>query len=340
MIPPKKIVNGKDFSRFASDKLHIWSDLIGCEVTHTERGSGHILSVEQRPNYIPLIRINYSNETVVFNSNSFLSGKCFLSVDEDLARLVEESAEAVAAQERVRARLEALKNEKNEQIKKDRTRVVNAFGHLAKKYNVPVALLWDNNEITPLGSILEKLESNEQLNEWELDWLESKQQNRLLATVYYRGHKHSGDPWLLVKACKFLRKASLPEKVLSVTSDAFLSRFQNAKVRSALLTTRGGAFRDLNELASAKMSALDAIRASPVSYHPHNLIGAILYEEGSPSEGDEHFTEAIRLGSTPRDQDYEIRKALARSTVEARDKVINYLLSKDPNKYSWVRNLA
>ena len=340
MIPTKQTVNGKDVARFASKKLHIWSDLIGCEVTHTDWGPGHIISVEQRPNYIPLIRVKFINETAVFNSDSFHSGKFFLSVDVDLASLVEASAEAVAAQERELARLEALNNEKKERIKRDRSRVVNAFENLAKKYNVPVTLLWDNNNITPLGPILEKLEGNEQLVKWELDWLEGEEQNRLLATAYYRGYKHSGDPWLLVKACKFLRKASLPEKVLSITSDAFLSRFQNGKVLSALLTTRGGAFRDLNELASAKMSALNAIRASPVSYHPHNLIGAILYEEGSPSEGDQHFTEAIRLGSTPRDQDYEIRKALARSTVEARDKVINYLLSKDPNKYSWVRNLA
>ena len=75
MTLPMQTINGKDLARFASDKLHIWSDLIGCEVTHTERGSGVILSVEQRPNYIPLIRIKFSKETATFNSDSFLNGK-------------------------------------------------------------------------------------------------------------------------------------------------------------------------------------------------------------------------------------------------------------------------
>jgi hypothetical protein len=46
-------INGKDFARFASDKLQIWSDLIEAKVTHVEYGSGEILSVEQRPSYIP-----------------------------------------------------------------------------------------------------------------------------------------------------------------------------------------------------------------------------------------------------------------------------------------------
>lgn len=340
MTLPMQTINGKDLARFASDKLHIWSDLLGCEVTHAELGSGKIISIEQRPHYIPLIRVQFSTETATFNSDSFLNGNLSVSVAVDLATRMEEWAKRVAEQERELAKQEAIENAKKQQIEEDRARVLSAFHQLASKYNAPVALLWENNEISPLGSILEKLEGQEQLDAWELDWLESRYQNRLLVTIHFRSYKHNHDPWLLVKVCKCLRKAGLPNKVLSVTSDASASKFQSSKVLSALLTTRGGAFRDLNDLAAAKKSALDAIRASPVSFHPHNLMGAILYEEGSPSEGDEHFAEAIRLGSTPRDQEFEIRMALNRSTTEARDRVIKYLLSKDPKKYSWVRDLS
>jgi len=334
MTLPMQTIDGKDLARFALNKLHIWSDLVGFEITHAERGSGEILSVEQRPNYIPIIRIKFGNETATFNSDSFLNFKSSVSVDVDLAKRVE----VVAEQKRELAKQEALEKAKKEQIEKDRARVLSAFCQLVSKYNVPADLLWENDEISPLGPILEKLEGHEQLDVWELDWLESKQQNRVLATIYFRSYKHKNDPWLLVKACKFLRKASLPEKVLSITNDFSSSRIQNNKVHSALLTTRGGAFRDLNDLAAAKTSALDAICVSPVSFHPHNLVGAILYEEGSPSEGDEHFAKAVRLGSTPRDQEFEIRRALNRSTAEARNKVIDYLLSKDAKKYSWVTN--
>lgn len=320
-------INGKDFARFASDKLQIWSDLVGAKVTHIELGPGEIRGVEQRPNYIPLIHIRFSGESATFNSDSFLSGKSSILVDADLAKRVEEWI-----------RRETLEKDKKAQVAKDRAQVIAAFDQLATKYHTPAELFWDNDEISPLGSILEKLEGHEQIDAWELSWLEDKQQARLLATIYFRDYKHNGDPWLLVKTCKFLRKANLPDKVVSVTSDIFPSDILNSRVHSALLTTRGGALRDLNDLTAAKKSALDAIRVSPVSFHPHNLIGAILYEEGNPSEGDKHFAEATRLGSTPRDQEFEIRRALDRSTTKARDKIIEYLLAKDEKKYSWARS--
>jgi tetratricopeptide (TPR) repeat protein len=137
-----------------------------------------------------------------------------------------------------------------------------------------------------------------------------------------------------------LRKAELPEKVISVTDDVSVCEIPNKHALSALWTTRGGAFRDLNDLAAAERAAADAIRESPTSYHPHNLLGAVMYEMGRPAEGDEHFAEATRLGSAPRNQDSEIRQALRRSSPEARRKVVEYLLAKDPAKYSWARRFA
>ncbi|MDX9862161.1 MAG: hypothetical protein RBS99_14725 [Rhodospirillales bacterium] len=325
MTLPTQAINGKDLARFASDKLHVWSDLVGRKVTHVELGSGEILSVEQRPNYIPLIRIKFGNEASLFNSDSFLDGKSSVLVDVGLAKRVEEW-------------LRALADEKanKEQIKKYKNRILKEFAPLVRKYNTQDYLLLENNEISPLGPILKKLECHKQLDAQELDWLEHKQQNNLLATIYFRNYKENDDQWLLVKACKFLRKAGLPEKVLSITSDVSSSNTRDKKVLSALLTTRGGALRDLNNIEEAKKSALDAIRISPMSFHPHNLMGAILYEEGSFIEGDKYFDESDRLGSNPRDHKIEIQRMLSRSTTEARNKIIKFLLSKDSKKYSWV----
>ncbi|MEY3788787.1 MAG: hypothetical protein RIQ94_939 [Pseudomonadota bacterium] len=102
-------INGKDLALFASDKLQIWSDLIEAKVTHVEYGSGEILSVEQRPGYIPLIRIKFSRDIVTFNSDSFLSGKTSVLINVSLAERVEEWAKTAADREQECAEQKALK---------------------------------------------------------------------------------------------------------------------------------------------------------------------------------------------------------------------------------------
>ena len=313
--------NQEDFCGFAADQLLLWSDLIGAKVTHEERGDGIIANVEQRKNYIPLVLLKFGNETVTFNADSFKNGKTLLAVPSAVASDV--AAWSALQSELERARLAREAREKD-------------FEPLAAKYHVPSIELWDGESISPLASVLAKLEADDLPNNLEIEWLEDRELHRLIATIHYRHYRRTGDPWSLAKACKFLRKAHLPGKVIAVSGDIFSTNMQDKKALSALWTTRGGAFRDLNDLRAAKQSAKNAIQESPTSFHPHNLMGAILYEEGSPSEGDEHFVEALKLGSTPRDQDLEIRKSLDRSAPEARRKVIEYLLSKDPSKYAWV----
>lgn len=329
-------INGKDISRFASDKLHIWSDLTGCEVIHAERGHGKIVSVEQRPNYIPLIRIKFSDETSTFNSNSFLNGKSSISVNASLARSIEEWRKTVAKQEQEAERQAELLRQK--QAQKDAA--IQVFRPLTSKYSVPESELFRGDDLYPLGAILEKLETDDQVESWEIDWLEERDLQRLVALVHFRKYKREDDYWSLVKSCKHLRKANLSQKVIDLTTPEKLVKSPDLRVRSALLTTRGGAFRDLDNLSSAKDSAIKAIEASPLSYHPHNLLGAILYEEGSPSDGDKAFERAIELGATPRNQDFEIRSALKRSSIEARETVVAYLLHKDPKRYAWVSTFA
>ena len=329
-------INGNDISRFASDKLHIWSNLIGCEVIHAERGRGIVVSVEQRPNYIPLIRINFSNETFTFNSNSFLDGQSSILVNASLARSIEEWLKAVAKQEQEAERRAELLRQKEAA----KEAAIQVFRPLTSKYSVPESELFRGDDLSPLVAILEKLETDDQVESWEMDWLEERDLQRLIALVHFRKYRRENDYWSLVKTCKHLRKANLPQKVIDLTAPEKLVRSPDLRVRSALLTTRGGAFRDLNNLPDSKDSAIKAIEASPLSYHPHNLLGATLYEEGNPSDGDKAFERAIELGASPRNQDFEIRSALKRSSVDVRETVVAYLLHKDPKRYAWVSTFA
>ena len=69
-------VGAVGFSKYVGNRNEIWSDLIGMKVTHSYYGTGRIISVEQRKNYIPLIYLSFDNKNnILFNSDSFKSGK-------------------------------------------------------------------------------------------------------------------------------------------------------------------------------------------------------------------------------------------------------------------------
>jgi hypothetical protein len=130
----------------------------------------------------------------------------------------------------------------------------------------------------------------------------------------------------------------MPGKVIELVTDQFLSKIQTGKVKSALLTNRAGAKRDLNDLEGATADGHGAVKINPQSFHPHNLLGAVYFQAGEPQLGDKHFEIAISLGSSREEQDYEIKTALQKSTPEARVAVVEYLLAKDPIKYAWLRS--
>jgi tetratricopeptide (TPR) repeat protein len=323
-------VNGKDLSGYADSRLTIWSDLVGVEVIHSDRGSGTIVKVQQRQDYLPLIQIKFVNEICTFNPNSFKDGKAELFIPADLASKVKHWAVE-------KEKAEALEQVKREVLERKKAEIFDNYGSLAKKYNVSSIYLWEEDSSSPLVVILDKLESQSYPSQAERDWLKLRKLHNLLATVYYRDYLRTDDIWQLVKTCSNLREAKLPKKVIQITESVTLSDNQDKRAIGALWTTRGAAFRDLNDLESAKKCAKQAIQVSPDSYHPYNLAGAISYELNEPVQGYKYFDKAIRLGSTSKEQESTIREALRRSTREVRRQVADYLFAKDPIKYGWVK---
>jgi len=182
------------------------------------------------------------------------------------------------------------------------------FVELAKKYKVDIDKVADEYGETKLAKILIKFDKRDALDESELSWLEKKAEYRLLATYYYLDFLtlppvHDPLNFSLSKACKFLRKARLPEEVIEITNKAMVRGGENYG-DSAVITSRGAAFRDMGKLADAKKCVDEAIRISPDSYHPYNLAGAIYFDEMNIKVGEEYFKKAIDLGSdtTFRDQ--------------------------------------
>jgi hypothetical protein len=217
------------------------------------------------------------------------------------------------------------------------------FVALKRKYKVES--FKDTSPLSPLYKILLKIESSERLNDANLSWLKL---NRLGGPIriYARREavecenrfKATGDRWEAVKASRFWRMAKQPTKALAVTkglTDGLGAG--DSKLKSAILTTRGGAFRDQRQLGDAEACGQEAIQLDQQSFYPYTLLGAVYYQKGDPQRGDEFFAAAEKLGAKPEVRDRDIRRAVSQAGEDERQIVAQYLLEKDPARYRWAR---
>lgn len=263
--------------------------------------------------------------------------------------------------------IECLKNSKREDI------IILAqekhFAALKLKYDV--LDYQDKLHTSLLYTILQKLELEERLEPTDVAWLQENKTEVPQATYsYYRWQekpKYQGtklfsgkiwiayhtieanfyeqkfqrtdNKWNLANASSHWRKADKPEQALQLTNNLEFDKIKENKLKSALLTSRGGAFRDIEKLDKAENCARQAIEYQPKSHHPYTLMGAICFERHQYLDGEHWFQEAIKRGANPRDTDYEIKRVVKNAKDEnKRREVIEYLLKKDSQRYSWAKS--
>ena len=199
-----------------------------------------------------------------------------------------------------------------------------------------------------LYPILKKLAANSHLTDGEVVWLETEKLLNPSNKIFVTHHKmeaqfnesefkRTKDYWKLANASAHWRKAEEPENALAQTYNLNYQQIKPAKLKAALLTTRGGALRDINRLEDAEACAHQAIKYFPDSHNPYTLLGALCYDTGRYNEGDRWFDEAQKRGAKPQDQDTEIRRILGKSNKEERQQLIAHLLKKDPDRFDWVK---
>lgn len=205
---------------------------------------------------------------------------------------------------------------------------------------------------SPLYSILVKLNANQRLSDDDLIWLEAEKlfypdmaifvtHHRLEALHFEEEFKQTKGFWNLVNASAHWRKANQPLSALKLTNDLQqLRSLKEAKLRSALFTTRGGALRDVDRLGDAEQCALEAISHFSNSHNPYTLMGALCYDTGRYDEGDQWFEKAIQRGAKTRDQESEIKRILQKKKGKERQQIIDHLLVKDPHRFAWVKQYA
>lgn len=147
----------------------------------------------------------------------------------------------------------------------------------------------------------------------------------------------TGDPWAAVNASSHWRKCEQPENALRLTEEALaVPQATNAKVQSALATTRGGALRDVNRLAEAKAAGEQAHMLMPKDYRPCTLLGAVYFGLHNFSAGLEWFEKAEELGATQSLVEHDISASLARLPDAERGRLRAFLLDYDPERFVWL----
>ena len=221
------------------------------------------------------------------------------------------------------------------------------FTSLRAKYNV--SDYKDKSPSSNLYLILQKLDRQERLEATDVAWLTENElfypnekitieYHKIEAIFYEQEFYRTKNGWNLPSASSHWRKADESQTALKLTDNLDWDRIKDKKLKSALLTTRGGAYRDIQQLNKAEKCAKGAIEYQPESHHPYTLMGAICYERGQYLEGDSWFTEAIERGANPRDMDSEIKRVVRNAKNEnKRREVVEYLLKKDPSRYAWAK---
>jgi len=217
--------------------------------------------------------------------------------------------------------------------------------------------LWDRFDIGFIETehypramrLLKQVSSGDRLAPEDVAWLSTevvdcwtdalqKAWHRLEAEALTKAWEESRDPWDAVNASAHWRKADEPQQALEVTEAALAKAGRSPKPRSALLTTRGGAMRDAGRLAEARTLGLEAHELIPADFRPCTLLGAVSMGLGDLAAGHEWYAKAEALGAERRAIDQDLRALLIRSEPDARDRIRNYLLEQDPERFAWLRN--
>ena len=216
---------------------------------------------------------------------------------------------------------------------------------LREKYGVTGYV--ESHHLKQLMAILLKLDAGTRLLETETIWLKSNGReyetkeilhsyNRLEADHWLAEYRNSKNPWSAVNASGHLRKCAASNEAIELLSAIPAKRQGQPKLKSAILTTHGGAMRDHGEHAAALNMGAEAHRLQPNNFRPCTLLGAVCIELGNISEGHEWYCKAEARGAGRDSIMSDVRSLLTRMTADKREAVIAELLRIHPEQYRWL----
>lgn len=242
----------------AKDNSGIWKLLIGCSIKHRDQNEYIIKGIEGNE-YIKLekIKIGTTHVYALHNISEYFTELNISDNDKDLLN-----------------RFMQFKNKLNKE---------KALFYLRIKYGKPD--IKDNDLSDHIDSIICRIDNGDNLLNDEQKTLSKIGMNKSLA-IYFE-NQINRDPWAIPKASSYWRLAGDPKHALELTANITIEKSNNLKAR--ILTSRGGAFRDLNKHEEAINCALKAVEHDDTGCCPFNLLGAIYLDLDKIEQGRDYF---------------------------------------------------
>lgn len=206
----------------------------------------------------------------------------------------------------------------------------------------------ESSHMKQMINILTCLDEDKRLSEKDVLWLstndyfdypEIKRKFHETEALFYRQcFEKTNDPWQAVNASSHYRKANLSKNAFVILDKIEIESQKNKHLKSALCTTKGGCKRDLHQFNEALQLAEKAHLFDSKSFHPCTLLGAVNYEIGNYSSGDEWFAKAIERGAKINNVDQELRLIFKRADKSKQEELKRHLLSIDSVRYAWVND--
>lgn len=291
-----------------------WAGLITTNREFAAPGKGVVVGVTARDEYPPLLHIAQSPQGMPDDYNPaglthidmlmLVPPRFQIAVAAESDRLIAEEKrlhELENARQVEAAQWEAGREARGklaEERKLQVAMILAAVIEKAQKYRVPPEdALNEDLSTNWIYTALLKHTGNGELQRSEIEQLKSRKYLYFASAAYWDSWAARGDPWDALAACSLLRRTNDHKKALRL-SGSLLTSGWSGKELSALLTTRGGALRDVADSLQAWSCGQRAIQANSDSPHSYMLLGALCYDDNRREEGDQHFRSARERGAT------------------------------------------
>lgn len=215
---------------------------------------------------------------------------------------------------------------------------------LRRKYGVAEI---EQPHLQRMMDILQYIDGGNRMEQVDFAWLTTEAKDffsEKLRQAYHRleaefcagEYRRTLDPWSAVNASGHYRKCDGQQAALELLGSVPEASLKQPKLKSALLTTRGGVLRDLGHWREAMQLGEQAHALQSRNFRPCTLLGALHMESGNYAEGQDWYARAEERGASRQSIDSELRSIFQRANKEQREQLRAFLLADDPVRYRWV----
>lgn len=261
--------------------------------------------------------------------------RLFLSAAAD----VEEATKKNLQMERTHRKNAAIFAEQEEKLERRRK-----VRELPDRFYLPFV---EREDLGRVNRVLRSVVAGQPIEKDDLVWLGSadsdywtdelrKAHHENMAKKLSNEWRRTRDLWKAINACGHWRKAERSENGLAIAEAALIHASETKKPRSALLTTGGGALRDLMRLEEASRFGKEAHSLTPEDFRPCTLLGAVHIQMGVYGTGAEWYEKAEARGAGRRMIDRELQSILDAVPQDERNQIRKALKARDASRYDWL----